>query len=1029
MNTLKKQLLLGLSLLICPWIIGQEVTVSGNVKDKQTNEPLLGVNVVVNGTTNGTITDLDGNYTIKVDKKASLVYKYISYASQSIPVNGQSTINVLMEVDAKDLDEIVVTGYMSQRKRDVLGAVSKVGATELTKIPVPSAEQALQGRVAGVNVSSVTGAPGSGVSVRIRGVGSISSSNDPLYIVDGIPVESALNSISPNDIEDITILKDASSAAIYGSRANNGVVLITTRRGKAGTAKISYNGQVGVQTHGKLTPMVNTNDYIKLYNEAARIDNAASSAIKRPLIEGGYLKDFANVNHLESIFQLAPIQSHELSVSGGTDKINYLISGSYFNQQGIIKNSGYDRGTFYSNINAKAKDWLHVGAMINGGISHTQSVPSSGDGFGNDEGGSVVRYAFFRNPAIPTYDAAGNFVDKPSEYYGNSAYDSFFGDGYNPVGISAKTDRNRQEYNLIAKGYLKFLLPQNITWNTNIGVDYKGGNYTVFNNQWGAGGRINNPNSKSVSKYDNVGWTINSVMDYKVRINQKHNLAVMVGFEMVRNTGYSLDGSDQTFTDTNPNLAFIGTGLGIKNVSESAWGSSLLSFFGSINYDYANRYYVSATIREDGSSKFVGKNKWGTFYSASVGWNIEAEEFMQEADIVNKLKLRAGWGAIGNQNIGLYAYSDRYSPYYDYPFGGTIQSGYAQTMLGNSDLKWETSNQLNVGVDLELWKGSFGLSVDYFHKMTSDMLVQAPLPPSVGNASPAWINSGKVLNTGVDIEIFYRKDYKDGGFQISLNGGYLYNEVVEMQAPIVGGRVDAGIYATKTEVGHPIGSFYMYVMDGIFQDKGEILTSAYQGKNIQPGDVKYKDIDGNGKIDSDDRMHVGSSIPAFSTGLNISGYWKGVDITAFFQGAFGQKIYSQIRQDTEGFYRGFPTTQEYYKNHWTPENPSNTHPRASWAAKSNNVRVSTRFLEDGSYFRLKNLQIGYTIPFKKGAAVEKLRLYLGATNLFTITGFSGLDPEMTVSANSKSEGDRAGGIDWGTYPVAITYTFGLNFTL
>ncbi len=1025
---LRKTIFTAFFVLLGTALMAEEILVSGVIRDKQNADPLIGVNVLVKGLGTGTTTDFDGNYSIKVDANAELVFKYIGYETLTIGVNGQAMIDVEMNSDTQNLDELVVTGYVAQKRRDVLGAVSKLGSDELGRVPVATAQQALQGRVAGVSVSSATGAPGSGVSVRIRGVGSVSSSNDPLYIVDGIPAEDALNTISPSDIENITVLKDASSAAIYGSRANNGVVLITTRKGKAGEAKVTYNGQFGVQNHGPLTEMVNTQDYISIYNEATATDNA-SSIVKRPFLEGILLKDFADVDHLASVFQTAPIQQHEISISGGTDKINYLVSGSYFNQEGIIKGSSHDKGTFFSNVNAQAKKWLHVGAMINGGVSTTNSIPSSGDGYGNSEGGSVVRYAYFRNPAIPIYDANGVFVDKPSEYYGNAVYDSFFGDGYNPVGITEHTNRERKEYSLMAKGNVKILFPKSITWNTNIGLNYLGGNYSVFNENWGTAGRINNPNSKSVQKYNNVGWSVNSVLDYRVCIADVHNLSAMVGMEMIRNTSHTLIGSDKSFSDTNPNLTFINNGLGVKNVSESAYDFSLMSFFGSINYDYQNRYYVSATIREDGSSRFADGNKWGTFYSASAGWNLESEGFMEDVREVNKLKIRAGWGSIGNQNIGLYAYSDRYSPNYDYAFGGAILEGYVQSSLGNTDLKWETSNQLNVGIDLEMFKGEFGVTVDYFRKTTSDMLVQAPLPPSVGNASPSWINSGKVLNTGVDLEIFYRKDYKNGGFSINLNGGYLYNEVLEIDAPIYGGRVEAGIYATKTEVGHPIGSFYMYEMEGIFQNKGEILTSAYQGKGVQPGDVKYKDINGDNKLDNNDRTHVGTSIAPFTAGLNLSAYFYGIDISAFFQGAFGHQMYSQIRQDTEGFYRGFPTTQAYFEGHWTPDNPSNTMPRAAWSAKSNNVRVSTRFLEDASYVRLKNLQVGYTIPFKEGfKAIEKLRIYLGATNLFTITGYSGLDPEMTVSANSSAEGDRASNIDWGTYPVAKSYTFGINLT-
>ncbi|MFA6651929.1 MAG: TonB-dependent receptor, partial [Bacteroidales bacterium] len=355
--------------------------------------------------------------------------------------------------------------------------------------------------------------------------------------------------------------------------------------------------------------------------------------------------------------------------------------------------------------------------------------------------------------------------------------------------------------------------------------------------------------------------------------------------------------------------------------------------------------------------------------------------------------------------------------------------GFSQSLLGNENLKWETSSQFNAGIDMEFFGNVFGITLDYYYKTTKNMLLPASLPPSSGKAGPPFLNStGNVLNTGVDMEIFYRRQFNDGGFNISLNAGYLYNKVRDLEYPYYGGRIDTGVYATKTETGYPIGSFFLYEMDGIFQNEMEVLTSAYQGKNVKPGDVKYIDQDGNNIIDGNDRVYAGSSIPMVTTGLNISGDYKGFDISLFFQGAFGQKIFSQVNYDIEGFYRGFNVTQRFYNEHWTGEGTSNTQPRASWAAKANNVRASTRFLEDGSYFRLKNVQLGYTIPNTKKWHIDNIRLYLSGTNLFTITNYSGLDPEMTVSTNSAAEGDIANGIDWGTYPVARSVTIGLNIT-
>lgn len=1001
--------------------------VKGVVKDAETGEPLIGVNILVEGTQAGTVTGLDGDFSIAVSRNATIRISYVGYKTKTINYAGETYLTIPLELDAQVIEELVVVGYSVQKKRDVLGAISKVESTELSKIPVASTQQALQGRVAGVNVSAQTGAPGAPISVRIRGVNSISLSNDPLYIVDGIPVEGALNNISPNEIESMTVLKDASSAAIYGSRATNGVVLITTKSGQSGDAKINYNTQLGFQQHGRLTKMATTEQYISMYNEAARADNA-TSVVQRAIIEGAWVKDFANVNHLEEIFRTAPFQSHEISISGGSEKTQYLIAGTIYKQDGIIKNTNYSRTNLRSNVNSQVKKWLKVGLNISGGMSDNRLVSSSGDGFAG-EGGSVVRYALFRNPAIPVYNATGNIVDLPSEYYGNSVYNSFFGDGYSPEGLTENTDRTRKSKTLLATGNVLITLPADLMLKTTAGIDYNNTVNRVYDKTWGTANRINSTNGLSVTTEDNFNWVVNTTLNHNISLNDTHNLSSMIGAEAIKNSGSGLYASESEFLNTDPDFLYLGMGSSKTNINQAVWESTLVSFFANVNYNFNQKYYLSGILRRDGSSRFSEGNKWGTFYSLSGGWNVETEDFMQDLQEIHKLKLRAGYGSIGNQNIPLYAYADRYGYNYYYTFGGNSYNGYAQTQLGNAELKWETSNQFNIGADLEFLKGSLGVTLDYYYKVTHDMLLPASLPPSIGNASPFQINStGNVLNTGVDLEVFYRKNYKDGGFNIALNAGYLHNKVLKLDFPYFAGRVDTGVFATRTQEGYPIGSFYLYEMDGIFQNNIEVLTSAYQGNNIKPGDVKYVDQNEDNVIDAKDRTFMGSAIPTVTTGLNMAGNYKNFDISMFFQGAFGQKIFSQVNFDIEGFYRGFNVTERYYREHWTGEGTSNTQPRASWAAKSNNVIASSRFLEDGSYFRLKNLQVGYTIPNTKKLGIENLRCYLAGTNLFTLTRYSGLDPEMTVSTNSASEGDMANGIDWGTYPVAMTFTFGINLT-
>lgn len=1003
------------------------MSVKGVVKDASTGEALIGVNILVPETQAGTITGIDGDFSIEVPVNGSVRISYVGYKSQTLVLTDDAFLNIALEADAQIIEEVVVVGYTVQKKRDVLGAISKVESTEISKIPVATTQQALQGRVAGVNVAAQTGAPGAPISVRIRGVNSISLSNDPLYIVDGIPVEGALNNISPNEIESMSVLKDASSAAIYGSRATNGVVLITTKSGAAGDAKVNYNTQLGFQQHGHLTKMATTEQYISMYNEAAAADNL-NSIVQRTLIAGDWVKDFPNVNHLEEIFRTAPFQSHEISISGGNEKTQYMLAGTFYDQDGIIKGTHFSRTNLRSNINSQVKKWLKVGLNVSGGMSNNRLVSSSGDGYAG-EGGSVVRYALFRNPAIPVYDDSGEFIDLPSEYYGNSVYNSFFGDGYNPVGLTKYTDRTKKTKTLLITGNMLISFPADITLKTTAGIDYNNTAFHEYNKTWGSANRINATNSLSESRVENFNWSINSTLNHDIEINDSHNITSMLGAEAIKNSGNGLYGSESEFLNTDPNFIYLGLGSSRTNISQPVWESTLVSFFGNVNYNYQHKYYLSGILRRDGSSRFSAGNKWGTFFSVSGGWNVESEEFMYNLQEIHKLKLRVGYGSIGNQNIPLYAYTDRYGYNYYYTFGGDSYNGYALTQLGNFDLKWETSNQFNAGVDLELMKGSLGVTLDYYYKITNDMLLPASLPPSIGRASPFQINStGNILNTGVDLELFYRKNYDKGGFNIALNGGFLHNKVLKLDFPYFAGRVDTGVNATRTAEGYPIGSFFLYEMEGIFQNELEVLTSAYQGNNIKPGDVKYVDQNQDNVIDANDRTYLGSAIPLFTTGLNFTGNYRNFDLSMFFQGAFGQKIFSQVNFDIEGFYRGFNITERYYKEHWRGEGTSNTQPRASWSGKSNNVRASSRFLEDGSYYRLKNLQVGYTIPNTKKIGIETLRCYLAGTNLFTLTAYPGLDPEMTVSTNSAAEGDLANGIDWGTYPVAMTFTFGINLT-
>ncbi len=1006
-----------------------QTTLTGSVKS-ESNEALVGVTVQLKETGTGTVTDINGSFSLRIPEKNSvngiLIFSFIGYVTQEISITNKSNLSIVLVEDTKSLKEVVVTGYQSEERGKILGAVNTVSAELITKIPVSGIDQAIQGRVPGVVVTQNTGSPGAGVIVRIRGVGSLNSNNQPLYVIDGVPTLDA-TSIAPQDIATLTVLKDASAAALYGSRAANGVILITTKTGATNKQVIAYSSQVGFQTPTRLVPMASTSQYVSIYNQAANSDNPDfPSFLQRPLISNQLASTLPNVNQVKAILRPnALLQTHSITFSGGEGKTKYLVAGSYYKQDGIIKASDYTRLTGRINIESEIKKWLKTGMNLNMSGATTDLVGDSGDGAGGN-GGSVVRYAYFRSPAIPIYDSIGNFIDKPARY-------DLFGDGYNPVGMLAYNQNKKITDRLFGRYYVTLKPIEGLTITSNLGIDFTSQNQRRYDTNWGTGLRINNPNRLTVTDDRNRTLTFSNFATYSKSFGE-HNLTVLAGTEAIKTQLYEIVSTDTQFANQSPTLTYLGNGLGSKTLSETNQGNALLSFFGKISYDFNEKYLATATLRRDGSSRFGSTNRYGNFYAGSLGWRMDKENFLLNNSWIDKLMLRAGYGVVGNQEIPNYAFSDQYGVTNNYPFGGVKNVGYAVSQLGNANVKWESSNQLNAGVDLVTWNGKLSMSVDYFNKITSDLLNSQPIATSAGSASPPIVNNGKILNRGIDLSINYTNKIGDLSYTISPNAGILHNEVLTVNSPISGGLYGSQ-YVTRTEKGYQVGSFYMYQMEGIFQNQTDIFTHAVQGSSsgasrIQPGDIKFKDQNGDGVIDGKDRAHVGSAIPKISGGLNIMLNYKRFDLSVFFQGAYGQKILSVLNRDIEGFYRPFNVTERYFLNHWTGEGTSNQYPRASWNASGNNTQISTRFLESGSYTRLKNLQVGYTIPTEvvQKYGLTNVRIYFSGTNLFTWTKYSGMDPEMSVSNNSTSDGDKANGIDWGTYPAAKSYNLGLNIT-
>lgn len=1007
-------------------VSAQGIIFTGKVTDFEDGTTLPGVSIQIKGTQNGTVTDLDGIYTLSNVKISDvLIFSYVGYKSVEIFVGSQTTLDVAMEGDVMTLDEIVITGYGVQKKADITGAVASINMDDLVRVPVAGVTQAMQGLAAGVNVTQNTGAPGAGVVVRIRGVGSISSGNSPLYIVDGVPTENAMNFISTSDIESISVLKDAASSAIYGSRANNGVVIITTKKGTGiNGIQITFNSSFGIQQVGHLTEMTNKAQYIELYNEAADNDNVGvdNTRLQRKKITDAMADTLSDINQLDATFREAVIQNYYLGISGGDKKTHFNISGSYFGQKGIIIGSDYKRFTGKVSVSSQANEWFNVGVNLNVAHSKTSIIGSSGDGFGGN-GGSVIRYAFFRTPTIPIYDKNGEFVDLPKN-------PAFFGDGYNPVGLANNMHNIKKDIQVFGDINIRIKFSEKLSFSSKFGVDNNNYNRRRFNKTWGTNDRINNPNSLSVHNGITFNWSWSNLINYDFEFGS-HTISSMVGTEAIDVNSDASVTTERDFADQNLALINLGGGQGAITSSEDLWEYKLLSYFARVNYNFNEKYFITAIVRRDASTRFIEENRWGTFPSISLGWRIDKEAFLQNSNMIDHWKLRVGYGANGNQNIDNFAFLEKINPGLEYPFGNNAQSGYATTTLGNADLTWETSTQLDVGTDFSIYNGKLVLAVDYYRKVTKDQLVPNTNPSSAGYATPSWINKGKILNTGIELEIGHKgKIAENLNYSISANAAAIHNEVLELDGAFLNGRIDNGVWATKTEQGHAIGSFYLYEMEGIFQNSTDIITHAFQGNNIQPGDIKYKDQNNDGIIDADDRTHVGKAIPDLVLGLNLGLNYKKFDLNFFLQGAYGQDIYYQVATDIEGFYRPFNLTKRYYDERWTGEGTSYTQPRASWKAKANNTKPSTRFLEDGSYTRLKSIQLGYQLPnsFLQKFSIRNFRVYFLANNLLTFTKYPGLDPEMTTSDNSSAEGDKAANIEWGTFPSAVSYHLGLQVT-
>lgn len=999
--------------------LSAQLTIDGKVTLAPGNESGIGVTVMIRGTATGTVTDFDGLYSISVpDRDAVLVFSYTGYATQELVVGDRNQIDVVLAESVSQLNEVIVTGYGVQKRSDISGSVSVVDADEIAERPILRVEQALQGRAAGVQVAQASGSPGSPLTVRIRGVGTINNS-DPLYIVDGIPVD-GLDFLNTNDIESINILKDAASAAIYGSRGANGVVLITTKGGKRNQAgRISYEMYYGIQQPARLLDLLDAREYATLQNEAY------IAAGQTPLPE------FANPDAMgegtdwqAAIFQDAPIVNHQLTFMGGGEKSAYTLSGNYFSQDGIVggDKSNFTRGTVRLNSSQDLKSWLTLGSQLNFTWLQRDGLIE------NTQYDSPIIRALNMDPVTPIRKADGTY-----------AYSNYSDtDIANPVNGIEQTYNTWTSNRFVGSVYGDFKIAKGLTFRSAYSLDITFAVQQIFYPEFDlsnipsiseappAEKRLVNSVALQNNTWRNSQWE--NVFTYQPELGARHGLTLIAGTTALKNRFDGSGGGNTNLPSNDPDDAYISNTIDpieSQSAYQTASESTMFSWFGRANYVFDDMYLFSATFRADGSSRFGVNNRYGYFPSFSAGYIMSHADFWNIDDI-NFFKLRASWGQNGNNRIGDYTYTTVVFSGQNYTFGPdeTITNGSVALTSANPDLKWETSTQFDLGVDLEMYEGRISFTGDYYIKKTSDMLYAAPIPLVAGTAAPIR-NVATAENRGVELSLLYRNNERALSYAIGGNIAFVTSEVTglgEGGDPVQSGYVQfANANAARTDVGHPLASFYGYVTDGIFQTQEEIEAAAFQNEATAPGDIRFMDLNGDGVIDINDQTYIGNPTPAFTYGFNTDLAWKGFELNLFFAGSQGNDIFKNfVRYDFN--YVNRPTSA---LDRWTGPGTSNDEPRVSLSDPNQNARISDRFVEDGSYLRLKTLQIGYNLPAAWLAKMkfEKFKIYMTAQNLITFTKYTGLDPEIGTVGGSLEIG-----IDRGFYPQSRIIMGGVSVT-
>lgn len=1033
-------------------VYAQNIQIKGTVVSGTDNEPLPGVNVVVKGNTStGTITDFNGTFTLSAPADAILSISYIGFKSQEIAVKGHKDIKIVLQEDSETLDEVVVVGYGVQKKSVVTASIAKVSADDLASTAPVRMDNALKGLASGVTVTSSSGQPGAAVQIRVRGVGTIRTENgaaDPLYIVDGMPLEGGLDYLNPNDIASIEVLKDAASGAVYGARAANGVILVTTKTGKIGKTKVTYDFSYGWQSAWKKRDVLNASEYALMINEGA-INAGIAPKFSDPYSYG------QGTNWQDEVFNNnAPMMNHQVSVSGASEKVNYLFSLGFYTQDGIVggnfDRSNYERLTLRSNTQytlfdeSKERNWLNS-LKVTSNLSYARIKSTNFDD--NSTWGTPLGSALALSPILNVYDETEEAIKAQFDKYGTTAeytpvYDprngklfsipGEFGEMSNPIAKLSLPGDKHWSHKFVANFSAELQLWDNLKFKTSYGADLSFWGYDGYRPLYYLrSGESSTQSSAYSRKEDGTVWQLENVLMYDKSID-KHSFSVLLGQSAKKSSGSYLYGSRNNITNYSRPYIDASTGLAANADRDAAGAPSvdatLASIFARASYNYDERYMLQVTVRRDGSSRFGPNNHYAVFPSFSLGWNLTNEKFMNKRpNWLTTTKIRLSWGKNGNENIGNFKYTVLTSPGNNAIFGSSenVINGVKASGLANPDLKWEESEQLDFGLDFGFFNNALTFTADYYKKKTNGMLMEMNIPFYVGEAKPIG-NVGKMENSGIELEAAYKFRVSDWNFRVSANASYLKNKLIEYGNESGWENLDSFQGTgdiSRAENGKPFPFFYGYKTAGIFQNTDEV--KAYKndkGELLQPtavpGDVRFVDVDGNGIIDANDRTDIGKGMPDWTFGFNLGVSWKNFDLNMMWQGTAGNDIYDATRR-TDIATSNLPS---WMLNRWTGEGTSNRIPRF---VQGDNVnwQSSDLYVYDGSYLRLKNIQLGYTLPaaLTQKVFISSLRFYVAAENLFTFTKYHGFDPEI-------SSGGTSLGIDYGVYPQARVWTIGASLS-